>query len=47
LRPENNRAFYKKLGYYEEAIIREFYQTGEDKIVFRKSLNSASSKAPA
>jgi ribosomal protein S18 acetylase RimI-like enzyme len=35
---ENTRAFYKKLGYDEEARIREFYQAGEDKIVFRKVL---------
>ena len=38
---EKTRAFYKKLGYNEEARIREFYQTGEDKIVFRKAVKSA------
>lgn len=32
------RAFYRKLGYDEEARIREFYNAGEDKIVFRKAL---------
>ena len=32
------RRFYAKLGYQEEARIREFYQAGEDKIVFRKAL---------
>ncbi len=32
------RAFYHKLGYNEEARIREFYNVGEDKIVFRKAL---------
>jgi ribosomal protein S18 acetylase RimI-like enzyme len=32
------RAFYKKNGYDQEACIREFYTAGEDKIVFRKSL---------
>jgi hypothetical protein len=32
------RAFYLHLGYAEEARIREFYQAGEDKIVFRKAL---------
>ena len=30
--------FYLKCGYEREARIREFYQAGEDKIVFRKSL---------
>lgn len=34
------RNFYRKCGYDEEARIREFYQTGEDKIVFRKSLTN-------
>ena len=33
------RAFYRRCGYEEEARIREFYQAGEDKIVFRKSLS--------
>jgi len=32
------RSFYHRCGYEEEARIREFYQAGEDKIVFRKSL---------
>lgn len=32
------RKFYHKCGYHQEAQIREFYQAGEDKIVFRKSL---------
>lgn len=32
------RAFYKKNGYDEEARIREYYNPGEDKIVFRKAL---------
>lgn len=36
---ERTRAFYRKLGYTEEARIREFYQAGEDKIIFRKALN--------
>jgi ribosomal protein S18 acetylase RimI-like enzyme len=35
---EQARAFYRKLGYREEARIRDFYQSGEDKIVFRKAL---------
>ncbi|NJK57133.1 MAG: GNAT family N-acetyltransferase [Pleurocapsa sp. SU_5_0] len=35
---EGTREFYRKCGYDEEARIREFYQAGEDKIVFRKSL---------
>lgn len=36
---ENTRAFYKKLGYDKEATIREFYQAGEDKVIFRKALS--------
>lgn len=32
------RAFYQRLGYAEEARIREFYQAGEDKVIFRKVL---------
>lgn len=33
-----SRAFYEKNGYDQEARIREFYQAGEDKIVYRKAL---------
>ena len=36
---ECTRQFYRKCGYDEEARIREFYQAGEDKIIFRKSLS--------
>jgi ribosomal protein S18 acetylase RimI-like enzyme len=32
------RAFYHRCGYHEEARIRDYYQAGEDKIVFRKAL---------
>jgi ribosomal protein S18 acetylase RimI-like enzyme len=32
------RAFYRGLGYGEEARIRDYYQAGEDKVVFRKPL---------
>lgn len=35
---ERTRAFYRKCGYEEEARIRDFYNAGEDKIVFRKLL---------
>ncbi|MGL5793988.1 MAG: GNAT family N-acetyltransferase [Waterburya sp.] len=37
---ESTRKFYRQCGYDEEARIREFYQAGEDKIVFRKSLTN-------
>ena len=32
------RQFYARLGYDEEARIRDFYSAGEDKIIFRKAL---------
>ncbi len=35
---EKTRQFYIKNGYQQEACIRDFYQDGEDKIVFRKAL---------
>lgn len=38
---ERVRAFYRKHGYEEEARIREFYKTGDDKIVFRKVLTAS------
>ena len=38
------RAFYRMCGYEEEARIRDFYQAGEDKIVFRKALVDHSSE---
>jgi len=39
---ERTRAFYRQCGYDEEARIRDFYQAGEDKVVFRKALGPAS-----
>lgn len=35
---EKSRAFYTKHGYDEEARIRDYYATGDDKVVFRKAL---------
>lgn len=32
------RTFYAQLGYHLEARIREFYDTGDDKIIYRKAL---------
>lgn len=32
------RAFYRQSGYSEEARIRDFYQAGQDKIVYWKSI---------
>ena len=36
---ELTRAFYAKLGYEEEARVRDFYAAGDDMILFRKALN--------
>lgn len=35
---ERTRSFYDQLGYGREAVIREFYAKGEDKLVFWKRL---------
>ncbi|PNH09156.1 hypothetical protein TSOC_004221 [Tetrabaena socialis] len=35
---ERQRKFYAKIGYGREAVIRDFYASGEDKVVFRKAL---------
>jgi len=35
---EGTRAFYDKIGYAREARIRDFYDRGDDKIIFWKSL---------
>lgn len=35
---ERTRAFYDKCNYTREAVIRDFYQAGEDKVVFWKKL---------
>ena len=35
---ELTRRFYQKIGYTQEAVIREFCQAGEDKVVFWKKL---------
>lgn len=38
---ERVRRFYRGIGYNEEARIRDFYQQGDDKVVFRKALAAA------
>lgn len=38
---ERTRAFYDKCNYTKEAVIRDFYKEGEDKIIFWKKLATA------
>ena len=33
------RKFYHKLGYRQEAVIKDFWNDGEDKVIFLKKLN--------
>lgn len=35
---ERTRAFYDKCGYEEEARVRDYYQPGDDMVMFRKAL---------
>ncbi|KWV93377.1 GNAT family N-acetyltransferase [Erythrobacter sp. YT30] len=35
---ERTRGFYDMLGYDREARIRDYYEAGDDKVIFRKSL---------
>jgi len=35
---ERTRSFYAHIGYEREALIRDYYDAGDDKIVFRKAL---------
>jgi ribosomal protein S18 acetylase RimI-like enzyme len=37
---DRTRAFYAKLGYEEEARIRDYWAAGDDLVVFRKALNA-------
>ncbi len=34
------RAFYAKLGYEEEARVRDYWKAGDDLVLFRKALNT-------
>ncbi|MFO0851558.1 MAG: GNAT family N-acetyltransferase [Gemmataceae bacterium] len=36
---ERTRAFYRRVGYSEEARVRDYYTAGDDKITFRKLLS--------
>ena len=37
---ERTRAFYRSLGYDEEARVRDYYRAGDDKVIFRKLLTT-------
>lgn len=39
------RAFYEKCGYDEEARVRDYYEPGDDMVLFRKDLQAAASSA--
>lgn len=41
---ERARAFYPKCGYAEEARIKNFYTTGDDKVVFSKAVETVKNK---
>lgn len=44
---ERTRSFYRANGYDEEARIRDYYDTGDDKVVFWKSLTTPAASAGA
>lgn len=35
---ESTRLFYKKCGYIEQAILKDFFEKGDDKVIFMKVL---------
>jgi RimJ/RimL family protein N-acetyltransferase len=37
---EATRTFYERCGYDREAVIRDYWATGDDKIIYRKALGS-------
>ena len=43
---ESTRQFYGKNGYNEEARIRDFYAPEDDKVIFRKALNTGEGQVP-
>ncbi|OKH52865.1 hypothetical protein NIES2101_13315 [Calothrix sp. HK-06] len=36
---EKTRQFYLKQGFVQEAVVREYYKAGDDKVIFWKKLN--------
>ncbi len=37
---QRTRAFYRRSGYEQEARIRDYYEPGDDMILFRKDLSA-------
>lgn len=38
---DGTRTFYRRLGYQQEALVRDYYADGDDMVVFRKALLAA------
>jgi len=37
---QSTRAFYEKCGYIQEAVLKDFYAPGDDKVIFARRINN-------